>query len=149
MQSKPEFERLDEYDELAKQIVEKHPGVFSGVETNLIRAFLITNKERSEKKPKLFEIKAVADPVRMDVEYANYVIFHQEDWNMLEQKHKLLLIAQTLCAIAIDENGEMIEGKINPFNMKDFSTMIRTFGPDYLIKDNVPDLLADEVKWID
>jgi len=148
LQTKPEYERLDEYTTLAEQIVEKHSGVFAGVDTKLIRAFLITNKERSEKKPKLFDIKAVSDPVRMDLEYGHYVIFHQEDWNMLEQKHKLLLVAQTLCAIVIDENGEMIEGKVNAFDMKDYSTMLRTFGTDYLIKDNVPDLLEDDIKWI-
>ena len=33
--------------------------------------------------------------------------------------------------------------------MKDFASMLRTFGPDYLVKDNVPHLLDDEVKWID
>ena len=148
-QTKVEFERLDEYTALAEKIIEKHPGIFSGVEVETIRAFVITNKERGEKNLKLFEIKAVADPVRMDVPYGHYVIFHQEDWNMLEQKHKLLLVAQTLCAIPLDENGEMINGKVNSFDMKDFSTMLRTFGTDYLVKENVPDLLEDEVKWID
>jgi hypothetical protein len=148
-QTKPEFERLDEYTVLAEQIIEKHPGVFAGVELNTIRAFVITNKERGESKPKLFDIKAVADPIRMDLPYGHYVIFHQEDWNMLEQKHKLLLVAQTLCAVPIDENGEMIEGKVKSFDMKDYSTMLRTFGTDYLVKDNVPDLLEDEIKWVE
>lgn len=142
-----EYEALPEYDGLAKEVVAKYKDKFAGVNLDKIRAVVITNKERGESNNRLFDIKAVPMPILMDCKYSHYIIFYQEDWNALEQKHKLLLIAQTLCAIPVDENEELIEGKINPFDMKDFATMLRTFGTDYLTKDDVPDLLKEDIKW--
>ena len=145
----PEFQPLNEWSELAERIIEKHSEKFTGIDVKKIRAVVITNKERSESNDKLFEIKAVPDPIRMDCPYAYYIIFYQEDWSILENKNKLLLIAKTLRSIPLDDNGEMVEGKVNSFDLKDFADMIRTFGPDYLVKETVPDILQDDFKWID
>ena len=148
-QTAPEYASLEEFTELATKLLEKQGSKFEGIDLNVIAARAITNKDRSEKNPKLYEILAVKPPVREDCKYAYYVIIHQSDWDVLEKKHKLLLIAQALHAIPLDENGEMEEGKVNSPDMKDFAPMLRTFGPDYLVKDNVPDLLDDEIKWVD
>lgn len=143
----PEYEGLDEYADLAKDIVAKYKDKFTGIDLKRIRAYVITNKERTESNNKLFEIKAVPMPIRLDCPYAYYVVFYQEDWNALSDKHKLLLIAQTLCAIPVDENEEMEEGKVKAPDMKDFATMLRTFGTDYLTRDDVPNILSDNVNW--
>jgi len=148
-QVEPEYEALDEFNDLAKAIVEKHSDKFAGIDLAVIAARQITNKDRSEKNNKLYEVIAVKPPIREDCKYAFYIIIHKSDWDILEKKHRLLLIAQALHAINLDENGEMVEGKVNSPDMKDFSPMLRTFGPDYLVKDNVPDLLEDEIKWRD
>jgi hypothetical protein len=148
-QTPPEYSALDEFMDLAKQLVEKHSEKFYGIDLEVVAARQITNKDRGEKNNKLYEVMAVKPPVREDCKYAFYIIIHQSDWNILEKKHKLLLIAQSLHSISLDENGDMEEGKLNAPDMKDFSSMLRTFGPDYLVKDNVPDLLDDEVKWIE
>ena len=148
-QTAPEYEPLDEFMDLALKVVDKHSQKFAGIDLSVIAARQITNKERGEKNNKLYDVIAVKPPIREDCKYAFYVVIHQSDWTVLEQKHKLLLIAQALHTISLDENGEMEEGKVNTPDMKDFASMLRTFGPDYLVKDNVPHLLDDEVKWID
>lgn len=149
-QTEPEYEPLDEFNDLATKIVEKHSEKFSGIDLNIIAARQITNKDRGEKNNKLYEVLAVKPPIRPDdCKYAFYIIIHKSDWDVLEQKHRLLLIAQALHTIILDENGEMTEGKVASPDMKDFASMLRTFGPDYLVKDNVPDLLEDEIKWVD
>lgn len=144
-----EYEHLDEWSDLAKSIVDKYSEQFYGIDLDRIRAVQITNKERSEKNPKLFDIKAVPMPIALDCKYSHYIIVYAEDWNGMEEKHKQLLVAQTLCAIAIDDNGDMVEGKVNSFDMKDYALMLRTFGPDYLVRENVPDLLGEQVQWKD
>lgn len=148
-QIEPQFENLDEFNDLAIKLVEKHSQKFSGIDLGVIAARQIVNKERSDKNPKLYEVMAVKPPIREDCKYAFYIIIHKSDWDILEQKHRLLLIAQALHSIVLDENGEMTEGKVASPDMKDFAPMLRTFGTDYLVKDNVPDLLEDEVKWVD
>ncbi len=146
-QIKPEYEVLDEFTDLAKEILKKYTDQFYGVDLNVIKAVAITNKERPQSSVKLWDLKAVPMPIRMDCKYAYYVILYSEDWDSLEKKHKLLLICQILCAIPIDEDGEVDEGKVKPFDMKDFATMLRTFGTDYLTKDDVPDVLFDQIEW--
>jgi hypothetical protein len=149
MQVKPQYEQLDEYRELAKKLINHYPDRFYHIDLDQVRAYSITNKDRSQTNPKLFEMGAVKMPVLKDCTFSHYIVVHQSDWDILDRKHKLLLIAQTLLAIPADENGEMLQEKVNTFDMKDFSPMLRTFGPDYLVKDNVPDLLYDTVSWVD
>ena len=148
-QTKPEYERLDEYKELAAKIIDRYPDRFYGIELDRIQAYMITNKESKEDSQKLFEVHAVKMPILLDSKCSHYVVVYSNDWLSMEEAHKLLLIAQTLCAIPLDENGQMVMEKVNTFNMKDFSPMLRTFGTDYLIRDNVPNLLQEEVAWRD
>ena len=148
-QTEPVYEALDEFMELAKKLVEKHSNKFNGIELESIAARQITNKERGEKNNKLYEVIAVKPPIREDCKFAFYIVVHASDWNIMEHKHRLLLIAQSLHAIGLDDNGEMEEGRLRSPDMKDFAPMLRTFGPDYLVKDNVPDLLEDIIKWVD
>lgn len=148
-QTKPEYERLEDYNELAKKLVERYPDRFFGIDVNRIRAYEITNKDRPESSTKLFEIQAVKMPLLLDCPYSHYVVVHSSDWLSMTEAHQLLLVAQTLCAIPLDENGEMVTEKVNTFDMKDFSPMLRTFGTDYLVKEDVPHLINEEVEWKD
>jgi hypothetical protein len=43
----------------------------------------------------------------------------------------------------------MEEGKVNSPDMKDFARMLRTFGTDYLTRDDVPNILSDKIDWRD
>lgn len=134
---------------MAKSIVDKYPDQFVGIDTSLIRCYAIVNKDRKETNPKVFDLHAVKMPIRLDCPYSFYAVIHLSDWSVMEEKHKLLLISQILTAIMVDENGDMIEEKVKSFDMKDFATMLRTFGTDYLVKDDVPHILEEEIKWID
>lgn len=142
---RPEYEQVNEFPSIASSLVAKYPDIFPGVEIDKMRCVAITNKERGEDK-KLWEIRAVPMPIRMDCPYAYYVILFMSDWVNLSTKHRQLLVSDILCAIPAD--GE--EGKIIQPDMKDFAVMLRTFGVDYLQKpaDELTDLINDTVKWI-
>jgi len=149
MQVTPEYEEATEFKMLAKEIVKKHDVKFAGIDLELIKAVMIVNKDRSESNDKYYDIITVKEPVRSDCPFAFYIVIYQSDWEGFDKKHKLLLISKALCAIPLDSDGEMEEGCVNSPDMKDFATMLRTFGPDYLIKDDVPDILLDDIKWKD
>ena len=139
-QIKPEYEVVDEFNTIATKIVEKHPNIFNGIKVDEIRCYAITNKERPEKK-KTWEVKAVAHPVRIDCPYGWYAVVYSQDWEEMDEKHKALMVSAILCSI-----GE--EGKVNPFDLKDYGVLVRTFGPDYLDKADIPDILKDNVDWV-
>jgi len=146
-QSKPEYEYLDEFTELAKQVVSKYQDEFYGIDPDKLRPVAITNKERPAKSQKLWDVKAVPMPIKMDCPYTHYIILWAQDWHIMTRKHKLLLISQILWAIPVDEYGEMNESKVKPFDLKDYYAMQATFGTDWLVKDDVPDILDKKVNW--
>lgn len=142
---KPVYERLDEYTSLAQQIVNKYPAQFGTVNLDKITCVQITNNERPEKKDKLWEVKNVVPPVSLDCPYTFYVIVYGSDWHSMDKKHKLLLICETLQAMTDTD-----EGKVNTFDSHGYKIMQRTFGGiDYLVQDDVPDILEDKIIWKD
>ncbi len=144
MQSKQEFEEVKEFHQIASKLVKKYPDVFFGLDIDKVKCVAITNKERC-KKNKLWRVKPVPMPIRMDCPFSYYVVIFMSDWVELQNKHKYLLVSDSILSIPIEDDKE---GTLNAFDMQDFGVMIRTFGPDYLDRDNVPDIIDDDVKWV-
>src|ERR1039458_4568069 len=105
-QLKPEYEVLEDFSVIAKKVVDKWPQIFEGITPDEIRCYVITNKERPEKR-KLWELHAVPYPIRIDCSYGWYIIMYKPDWDELNDKMKSLRVAEILCGV-----GE--EGKVNP-----------------------------------
>jgi len=145
MQIRPEYQVVDEYVQIASSLSAKYPNIFPGMDLNQVRCVAITNKTRSDKK-KLWEVKAVPMPIRMDCPYGWYIVIHMDDWADMTDKRKQYLVASSMCAIPSD----LEEGKVFQPDLKDYAVMLRTFGVDYMDKeeDELKDLLQDEVKWI-
>jgi len=144
-QIKPEYEAVEEFTILAKQVVDKYPDVFYGIDVNLIRCVAITNKDKPAKKERLWEIRGVQMPIRMDCSYSYYVIMYLSDWEEMDEKHKLLMISEVLCGVSKDKNEE---GKVNPPDSKGWKLMQRTFKSiDYLQEADVPDILREDIEW--
>jgi len=142
-QIKPEYEEVTEFPMMASKLVKKYPEVFDDLDINSIRCVAITNKERSSKKRR-WEVKAVSMPIKMDCAYSYYIIIYNSDWTEMEEKNQVMLVAAALLAIPTDSSEE---GKTNPFDLKDFDLMIRTFGVGYLDNDKIPNLINENVNW--
>jgi hypothetical protein len=78
----------------------------------------------------------------LDCPYAHYLVVNSKDWFSYSPKHQALLIFDALCSIDKEQ-----EGKIVPFDLKDHAVIIRTVGADYMQRDDVPNILTDDVKW--
>jgi len=142
MQVKPIFEENKELLENMNKLYNKYPDKFLGIKIEEIMAVSIVNKERSDKKSILWQINSVSYPAKLHNPYGWYVIVHKSDWDALTERTKVFLAMQILHGISPEE------GKVNPFNYKDFGPMVRTFGADYLAKaDLLPDLLQDSIDW--
>jgi len=144
VQAAKEYEHLEEFDTIAAKVVEKYPEVFYGVNLDEIRCVSVVNKDRPEKQDKLWEVMPVKMPIKMDCKYGWYISIYSSDWHKLVEKHKKLLVASALCSIPTDDNAE---GKTKPPDYKDYAVMLRTFGVDYLDKDDVPDILDEDIQW--
>lgn len=141
---KPEYQVIEEFNDLATQIVEKYPDIFYGIDVDKIRCVAITNKNRPEKKDKLWDTKGVPMPILMDCPYEYYVTVFSNDWEEMDKKHRLLLICEVLNGIEVTEDGKVV-----PMDSKGYKIMFRTFKSiDYLQEANIPDILEENIDWI-
>jgi len=144
MQIKPEFETVPEFATHAKSLKTKFPEIFDGIDVDKLKCVSITNKERGKAKKKLWTVLPVKQPIRMDCPYSYYVILFATDWAELNEKMRLLLVADVLQSIPTDDD----EGKLISPDMHEFAVMIRTFGADFMDDESkVPHLIKDKVEW--
>lgn len=143
----PEYEKLEDFKKIAQQIISKYQDDFGHIDIDDICCYAITNKERKETNPKIIDTKAVAAPIKYDCPYAYYFVVYLTDWEEMTDKHKYLLVVKGLCSLPNNEDDFAL-GKIVSVDMKDHAVMLRTFGTDYLVKDDVPNILNDNINWI-
>ena len=143
-QIRPEFETVEEFKQSAKSLQTKYPEIFDGIDIDKVKCVQITNKDRPQARKKLWSILPVKMPIRMDCPYAYYVILFAQDWDDLNEKMRLLLIADVLQSIPCDDD----EGKVITPDMHEYAIMVRTFGADFMDnEDKVPHLINEEVSW--
>lgn len=140
-QASPQYEELSEFATIAHRLSERFPEIFGGLEMDNIACVSVTNKDRPAKKG-IWEVKAVTPPVNIFCTKEYIITVYSQDWEAMNDKHRRLLVADALCSISPDGNGKLI-----PFDMKDYNIMLRTFGVDYLENPDVPDILSDDVEW--
>ena len=144
-QLKPEYAALDDFADIAQKLIDKFPEVFGGLDLSVIKCVAITNKDCPEKKKdKPYEVKGVAQPIRMDCPFSYYVVLYQNDWVERDEAHQAMLVAAILQAIPVDNEAD---GKVNTYDLKDYARMQRNFGIDYLDSDTIPNLLSDTFTW--
>lgn len=141
MQIKSTFENIDEFAVIAKKLLQKYPDFFGSIDLERVKCLAINNKQRSEKK-KLWEMKAIPDFALPDCAYSYYGIIFLDDWTEMPDKIKHRLIATMLYAVAEEE------GKVKPFDLKDYGPFVRTLGTDYLDSEDGQDPLTEDVKWV-
>lgn len=136
-----DYEVIGEFNERAARIVEKYPDTFGDIDIGLIRCYGVTNKPRNDNK--IFEVKAVVMPIRMDCEYGWYGVIYSEEWNEMDVAHKNLLVAKMIYACG-DE-----EGKIRQQDYKDFDMFLMTqgIGPHAIERDDIVDILDVDVDF--
>ena len=143
---RPEYEVVEEFSKLANQIVEKYPEIFCGVDADKICCVKVTNKERGETNNKLWKLEAVKMPVRWHCAYAWYITLFSSEWDILDESHKLALIAEILCGVPKEINNE---GKVNGFDSKGYKLMQRTFKTiDYMTDPVIPHILNEDIDWV-
>jgi len=140
-QVKPSYEELSEFNTIAAKLVEKFPNVYKGVDLDVIKAVAVNNKERSEKR-RPWEIISAKDPLSMFCSCNYCVVVYLSDWVEMGETVKNRLVADVLFAIPDDGDGG-----VNPFDLKAYSPMIKTFGVDYLESDEGLDPLAEGFEW--
>jgi len=139
-QVKPLYEELSEFGTIAAKLVEKFPDIYKGIDLDAIKAVAVNNKERSDKR-RPWEIIPAKDPLSMFCSCSYCVVVYLSDWVEMGEVVKNRLVADILFAIPDDNQG------INPFDLKGYSPMIKTFGVDFLESEEGLNPLAEGFEW--
>jgi len=144
MQVIPEFERLSEWEEMAKQVVDKYPERFSHVDVSKIIAYFITNKPET-KNVRPYEMQTDKLPMRMTNPHEYFVWFkHQSEWFDRPKNIKAALVVSAL--ERIDPDNPYI---VSPLDYRDQTSMVRTFGIDWFLNPDIPNVLEEEIQFKD
>lgn len=137
-----QYEELEDFSKIASKLVDRYPEIFADRKIDKIAAVAVLNKDRSEKKRQIWEIKPVVPPITLFCNKEYVVTFYMNDWMAMNEKYKALAVADVLLSISSEGQGKTV-----PFDMKDHGTMLRTFGVDYLENPDAPNILERNIDW--
>jgi hypothetical protein len=142
MQIKPKWEEIGEFVQLAAKMVEKYPERFAGIDVNTIVAYGCVNKERPDKKAKLYEMSGETEPESFTNSKVYFVKMFMNDWEGRSEAAKLLIVASALSRI-----DPQTPGKVGPLDYRDQNIMVKTFGANWEDRGDVPHLLKDAINF--
>lgn len=142
MQTKPQWEEIPEFNQLAEKLVEKYPERWSDVDVDRVVAYVCTNKERPQSKQKLYEMAGETEPESLTNSKTYFIKLFQEDWEGRSRNGKLKIVASALGRIDPENPG-----KVLPYDRKDQNFMVKTFGLDWEQNDDGPDILEESVEF--
>ena len=136
----PSFERLNEWEDIAKKLVDKYPERYGHIDVSRLVAYLITNKEPVD-KARPYEMQTDKLPMRLSNQFDYFVWFKcREDW---EDKPHNIRVALVLSALErIDPDNAF---NIMPLDYRDQSVMVKSFGIGWNENSEIPDALERHV----
>lgn len=139
-QVKPVYAEVTEFGKIAKEVIKNATEIFPAVDeedfVDKIKVVAITNKKRKEEKD-YASVKGVPMPVKMFCSCSYVVEMYLDDWQALNDAQKEWLVFWILRRIPTDSDKE---GKVLPIDYKDDSVVLRTVGPDWLSKEDLPSI---------
>jgi hypothetical protein len=145
-QIKPEYEEMPEFITMARKLIEKYTSEIGHVPINLVAAYKITNKTKPEHKTKLYDMDGCIEPQSFTNTKKYFVTVFHDIWDNMDNKNRQLVVLSALCRIDKDEPES---GKVGGYDMHDQSFMARTFGVDWAVRHDVPDILSQTVRLVD
>jgi len=138
-QIKPEWEEIDEFAKIIGQLVEKYPERFAEIEPDSIVAYSCINKTRPERNKQPYKISGASPPESFTNTKTYFVKIYHDVWERTPQQ-KIALAFSALSRIDTENPG-----KVRPLDYADQENMVATFGANWHERDDLPNLLTDNV----
>ncbi|MFA6088619.1 MAG: hypothetical protein WC755_02030 [Candidatus Woesearchaeota archaeon] len=143
-QQVPEFERLTEWEEFAKQLVEFYPERFGHIDPSKLVAYIITNKEESDSS-RPYEMQTDKLPMRLTNQYDYFIWFKQpSEWHDKPRNNKISLVIAAMERIDPEKPYSIL-----PLDLRDQTSMVNTFGLNWYNNPNIPDALEKHIDFRD
>lgn len=136
---KPTWEEITEFSEMAKKVADKYTELFSKVEVDKIICYG-SDKEPNELKAKKYDMAGIGEPEVFTNTKQYFVKLPKVVWDEKSENQKLALVFECLDRVDTDNPG-----KVKPLDFRARSVMVRSFGADYDEREDLPNLLNEDV----
>lgn len=144
-QVKPVWTEIEEFSQMVDKLVAKYPEKFAHINPEWLIAYE-SNKEKPEKKAKPYDMAGEPEPMAFTNSKRYFVMFHQGEWEARSEEGKLALVFSALLRIP-EKDPE--SGKVGPLDYRDQNLMVRTFGPDWQMRGQIPHLLNEDIAFVE
>jgi len=143
-QSLPEWEEIPEFNSIARKLVEKTPEL-SHVDSDIVIAYKCTNKTQPKSKQLPYDISGQGNPEAFTNSKKYFVKVCYDIWDNMPVNNRQVLVLHALKRIHPEKPDS---GKVVGCDLKDHTDIVRTFGVDWAVSTNVPDILNERVSLI-
>lgn len=138
-QMEPVWELLKEAEDMVKSLVETYPEKFGHIDANVIGCAAITGKEKPESQNWDAKIGGIRAPEALWSKKSYCIQFYKSTWEKYDGPHRQHMLFKLLERIPDD-----CDGKVLPEDLKDSYCLVKQYGPDYMKKLELPDLLRQK-----
>lgn len=140
---KTNYVELNEFYELAAEIMEKYPDRCGGFDVSQMVVYAIDNKNRPPTKREWYKLTCGKASETFTNTKKVFVELYMSDWDMLDEVHRQWLVYQVLRRVEVDE-GNLKAAK---YDYNDTLELVRTLGPEWIEKEELPNLLKDQIEF--
>ncbi len=145
-QIKPEWEEIPEFIDISRMLIEKYEETLGHVDPDLLIAYKCTNKSKPESRTKLYDMSGQTEPEAFTNTKKYFIKVFHDVWDTMDQKNRQLIVLSALRRI---DSESPDSGKVGGYDMHDQAMMIRTFGPDWATRSDVPDIINQTVRLVE
>lgn len=142
----PVWKEIPEFCSMASKLIARYPEKFAKIESDWFVAYGCVNKTRPEKKAKVYDMSGECEPESFTNSKKYFIKFFMADWEGRSDEAKLALVFSALLRVDRD-NPE--SGKVIAMDYQDQSLMVRTFGPDWQMNGEIPNLLESDIRFVE
>ena len=146
MQVKPIWQEIPDFVSMARKIIEKYPQYFSGIDADWLVAYGVVNKDRPKGKSKPYEMSGEKEPECFTNSKKYFIKFYMSEWEARNEEGKYWLVISALERI---DHETPESGKVAGYDYKDQCRLVRTLGPDWHSKGNLPHPLRSTIELVD
>lgn len=130
---------IPEFVTLCRKIIQKYSDKFTGINPEVIVAYVCNNKSRPEKKKTLYKIDPQVEPVSFTNSKTWIITMFQDDWEK-DMAHKLVMVYSILLRL-----DPLDPGKVKPLDYADQEEMISAFGSHWYDRSDLPNILEERI----
>lgn len=139
------WQEIPEFVQMAEKLIEHFPERFGHIEADWLIGYAATNKDKPDGK-KCWDITGEKEPQAFTNTKKYFFTTYLDAWMGRSENSRYWFVFAALERIDRDMPGS---GKLKPYDYKDQGVMVRTVGPDWEDRGNLPNPLTDDIDFIE